>query len=143
MIQRIQTIFLLIVVFLSGLMFLTDFASFEKGAEITGFSVCGIQNVCTTWPLAILNFIILALALVTIFTYKNRILQMRICTFNAILMIGEYALMAFYMYYLKEDAKLNFSYAILFPFVNIVLSYLAWRAIGKDEALVHSYDHLR
>ncbi len=143
MIQRIQSIFLLIVVFLSGLMFQLDFSSFEKGVEISGFNVCGIENVCTTWPLAILNFIILAVALVAIFSYKNRIRQMRICTFNAILMIGEYALMAFYMYYLKEDAKLNFGYAILFPFINIVLTYLAWRAIGKDEALVHSYDHLR
>ncbi|MBR6104996.1 MAG: DUF4293 domain-containing protein [Paludibacteraceae bacterium] len=144
MIQRIQSLFLLVVVFLTGLMFLFDFSNFEKGVETSGFNVCGIENVCTTWPLAILNFLILAIALYTIFAYKNRILQMRICTLNAILMIGQYALMAFYMYYMKDEGtKLNFELPILIPFINIILTYISWRAIGKDEALVHSYDHLR
>ena len=66
MIQRIQSLFLLVVVFLTGLMFLFDFSNFEKGVETSGFNVCGIENVCTTWPLAILNFLILAIALYTI-----------------------------------------------------------------------------
>ena len=29
------------------------------------------------------------------------------------------------------------------PFINIILTYLAIRAIGKDEALVRSLDRLR
>lgn len=143
MIQRIQSVFLLIVVFLSGLLFLLDFSYFEVGNEIQLFNICGIQNAVTTWPLALLNFIILAIALATIFLYKNRILQIRMSVFNMVLMFGIYVLMAYYIYNLKGDANVGYNIAILFPFINIVLTYLAIRSIGKDEALIRSLDRLR
>lgn len=143
MIQRIQSIFLLIVVFLSGMLFLLDFSYFQKGIEVLNFNICGIEETVTTWPLAILNFLVLIIALVAIFMYKNRILQIRLIVFNIVLMLGIYALMSFYIYKLSGTMDIHYNTAIVFPFINIVLSYLAIRSIGKDEALVRSLDRLR
>lgn len=143
MIQRIQSIFLLIVVFLSGLLFLIPFASFQKGVEVSPFTICGIPGTII-WPLILINIIILATALVTIFLYKNRILQIRLCTFNIVLEFGMYLLIAFYLYNLNcDEIQMTLKFPITFPFVNLVLNYLALRAIGKDEALIHSMEHLR
>lgn len=148
MIQRIQTVFLLIVVFLSGILLFCNLVTFAKGQEVLALSLTGInngaENIVSTWPLLALNLIILAIALVTIFQYKNRILQIRISAFNIVLMVGFYLLFAFYYFKTKEDGMLHsFSIALLIPFCNIIFTYLAMRAIGKDEALIRSLNRLR
>ena len=46
-----------------------------------------------TWPVTILLSIIIGISLYTIFQYKNRIRQIRLCVFNIILHIGLVGLM--------------------------------------------------
>lgn len=41
------------------------------------------------------------------------------------------------------DASIKISWPIVILPINIILSYLAIREIGKDEALVHSMERLR
>ena len=90
--------------------------------------------------------IIAIIALVTIFLYRKRILQIRLCVFNALLILGFYGFFAFLIYSLKGDmegASVSVKIALSFPLVNLILDYLAIRNIGADEALVRSLDRLR
>lgn len=70
---------------------------------------------------------------------------MRLNSFNIIIMILTALLCVFYLYIQRKST--NAEIAILLPAVilpvNIILSYLAIRAIGKDEVLVRSLDRLR
>ena len=98
------------------------------------------------WGLFALTAIIAIIALVTIFLYKKRILQIRLCVFNALLILGFYGFFAFLIYSLKGDmegASVSVKIALSFPLVNLILDYLAIRNIGADEALVRSLDRLR
>ncbi len=44
---------------------------------------------------------------------------------------------------LEEALPTHILMPFALPFINIILTYLAIRAIGKDEALVRSLDRLR
>ena len=104
------------------------------------------ELVYPTWGLFALAIVISLLALLTIFLFKKRILQIRLCVFNAILMLGFYGLFAFFCWNLdnqKEIFSLNLKIALSFPLVSLILDYLAIRNIGADEALVRSLDRLR
>lgn len=156
MIQRIQTLYLLIVVIAMSLtLFLPsmkaispeeiDYAlSTLRGLypiEEGGFHFNGV----TMW-LTITNVVILLIALVTIFMYKWRVIQMRFSSFNMVLLIGYYAIFFFTRYVILQQNPMTsstFSWPIILPLISAILTYLALRAIAKDEALVRSLDRLR
>lgn len=152
MIQRIQTIYLLIVTLLTGIvLFLptADFYSLQNG--IFELNYKGLieekgELIFSTWNLTLLVAVILLLSFISIFFYKKRILQIRLIVFNIVLMLGYYALLAYWIFKIKaslENTEVSLSLITSFPLVNIILSYLAIRAIGKDEALIRSLDRLR
>ena len=99
------------------------------------------------WAMFILVAVIALLALITIFLYRKRMLQIRLCIFNAFLMIGFYCLFAFYVHVIKQqigsEISMSIKFALSFPLINIVLDYLAIRNIGADEALIRSLNRLR
>ena len=153
MLQRIQTVYLLIIV---GLMVATLFlplAILQAGDQFYSFDTTGVSTVTAEpelvypmWGLFALTAVISILALVTIFLFKKRILQIRLCVFNAILMLGFYGLFAFFVWMLEgelTDIALNLKIALSFPVIALILDYLAIRNIGADEALVRSLDRLR
>ncbi len=73
-------------------------------------------------------------------------LQIRMSIFNIVLLIGYYAtFVAFIIAYngRLEEFSFQLRFASCLPFVAIVLSYLALRAIGKDEVMVRAADRLR
>ena len=41
------------------------------------------------------------------------------------------------------DGIVSYEITAIFPFVAAILTYLAIRAIGKDEALIRSMDRIR
>ena len=139
MIQRIQSIYLFIVTALG----LTQ--CFFPFATVQGMSL-GMNNCYIYAGLAAITPII---SLVSIFMFKKRILQMRLNSFNIILMVFQIISMLGYFFYNKSNNIVEeiISSHILMPFalpiINIILTYLAIRAIGKDEALVRSLDRLR
>ena len=139
MIQRIQSIYLFIV---SALGITQCFFPF---ATVEGMSL-GMNNCYIYAGLAAIAPII---SLVSIFMFKKRILQMRLNSFNIILMLFQIISMVAYFFYFKSNtvAEDVLPTHILLPFalpiINIILTYLAIRAIGKDEALVRSLDRLR
>ena len=154
MLQRIQTVYLLIVAALGFAMLFLPLANMQAGTELFTFDVFGLnaglepntQQVYRTWSLAVITIISSLLPFITIFLYKKRMLQIRFCIFNAILLICFYALFGFFtwMTYGKYSAThFGIELALSFPLVNLILTYLAIRNIGADETLVRSLERLR
>lgn len=156
MIQRIQTLYLLIVVFAMSLTFFLPSvkAISPEGIDYALSAVRGFYpineggfhiNGVTMW-LTITNVMILLIAIFTIFMYKWRIIQIRLSIFNMVLLIGYYAIFFFTRYVVLQQNTMDsttFSWPIILPLISAILTYLALRAIGKDEALVRSLDRLR
>ena len=99
----------------------------------------------SAYPLAILLTIILIISLITIFFYKNRIRQIRFCIYNILLMFGSGFLTWYYINNFAKKLECNVYYKlpIVFPLIAIVLTYLAFKRIKKDEELVRSADRIR
>jgi hypothetical protein len=71
---------------------------------------------------------------------------MRLSSFNMVLLVGYYAIFFFTRYVILQQnvmASTTFSWPIILPLIGAILTYLALRAIAKDEALVRSLDRLR
>lgn len=153
MIQRIQTLYLLGSFILVGIMFFFPLADLvDAGGKTFQFLYRGVPALeegqaalYDALPVAILLTIISLISFVSIFMFKKRLLQIRMTVFNMICMLGAMGL----LYYSistagKEmDAIVTYSIVNAFPLVALILSYLAIREIGKDEALIRSMDRIR
>jgi hypothetical protein len=155
MIQRIQTVYLFIVAGLFIALLFLPIAVLQSGEQVYSFDVSGL-NMATqpsellypTWSLLAIVAIIILLSFVIIFLYKKRILQIRMCVFNTLLMIGFCILAAMYVWQFSQSpdlpgVKLNIHLWAAFPMIAMILNYLAIRNIGADETLVRSLERLR
>jgi cytochrome c biogenesis factor len=147
MIQRIQTIFILVAAILISTLSGLKLAELSVNNEIFQFYAKGILNgdevVFSGLPILLFIAIITVLHLVVIFMYKKRIRQIRLLVFSIILLIGLFGLFFYFTYSGFSGAKVAFKIPVAFPLIAIVLDWLAIRAIGKDEALVRSLNRLR
>lgn len=147
MIQRIQTIFILIAGIFTASLYFLPFAELVVNNELYIFNAFGIFSgetlVFDGLPIMIFIGLITLLHLIIIFMYKKRILQIRITVFTIILLLGLTGLFFYFLYTGFTGAKVAFKVPMVFPVVAIILDYLAIRAIGKDEALVRSLDRIR
>ena len=151
MIQRIQTLFLLAVVFLSSFMLTGDLIQLTTdGVALISISFPGMKNqagevVQRLWPMSVILALVPLLALIALFLYKKRPLQMRLTMLVLLLSLGTLILGAFYvlMFDRKIDVNIIWKVKVLFPFISAILAWLAYRAILKDELRVRSYDRLR
>ncbi|SCC63130.1 protein of unknown function [Chitinophaga costaii] len=99
----------------------------------------------------IVYMVIVALAAICIFLYKNRKLQFRLTVLDLVLAIGatvlQYVKVGEYATHFQalNTPVVTASYlpAAFLPIVIIVLLYLAARGIYKDEKLIKSLDRLR
>lgn len=152
MIQRIQSIYLLVVSILMGTMFFYPLAELlSDDSQLFIYYFNGIVRdgeealYLLTVPPMILLGIIVGISFFTIFLYKKRVIQMRLNSFNIILMLGYLGLNYYYIQNFSKqlDGVVSYQIAAIFPFVAAILTYLAIRAIGKDEALIRSMDRIR
>ncbi|MCZ4696320.1 DUF4293 family protein [Ancylomarina euxinus] len=153
MIQRIQTLFLLGVLVLMTLMFFFPLAELIDSVNNSySFIYRGIPSLTEgepmlfkAYPVAILLAVIVLNVLVTIFSYKKRIRQIRLTVFNIFCLLGIVGLVYYNVNSQVElmQAIANYSIINAFPLVSIVLSYLAIRNIGRDEAMIRSMDRIR
>ncbi|PCE64385.1 DUF4293 domain-containing protein [Sediminicola luteus] len=135
MIQRIQTLYLALTAVFSALLPLfIPLMSSADGAATFALDLM---------PWGALFFVSAALALGTIFLYKNRQNQF---VFNRLNIILNLFLLGFFVYRslsLSGGASPEKGIGMLIPVLSIVLLVLANRAIKKDEDLVKSVDRLR
>lgn len=113
--------------------------------KITGiFSWEGTRQM-NTLPLLILFGLSGGLLLTDIFLYKRRVVQMRVAVYVILILLGGTGLMAYYIWLVQKDLQADWALkaAFVFPVVAAVLTYLAFRNIRKDEALVRAYERIR
>ena len=151
MIQRIQTLFLLAVAVLSGLMLNGGLLVMNSGSGtlftigFLGLGEEGGEIIQRLWPLSFLLALVPVLALVAIFLYRKRGTQMRVTMITLLLSLGTLLLGAFYviMFDRKIDVTIIWKIKVVFPVISAILAWLAYRAILKDDLMVKSYDRLR
>jgi hypothetical protein len=156
MIQRIQSIFLLLAAVSGVCAFFIPFWTYTGiGVDFTySFGTMGVTHVSgnaqllivSTLPIIILLGLHVILDFVSLFYYKNRSMQIRINTFNifiTLIVIGTVFLWVPYM--IKESvlATEEWNYGLLFPVISFIFLLLANRFIKKDEKLVKAADRLR
>ncbi len=150
MLQRIQTVFLLLASAAMLVASVTPLATFLYNGDRVVFEAMGIYLNGTlgdsTWGLFAVGAFSAVVALFTVFLYRNRILQMRLSIFNMVLMVGFYLYFGFVIFKLNPAENLQFQkvgIGIIMPIIAIILTVLAIRKIGADETLVRSLDRLR
>jgi hypothetical protein len=147
MLQRIQTVFLLIATIVLGMLYTNPLAEISDGVDVYLFNIYGIfkgsDKIFNGISLLIFLSVIVALHVYIIFAFKNRIRQMRILSFTIILILGLFGLFFYFAYAAFEGETVSFKITVALPLAAVILDYLAVRNIGKDEALVRSVDRLR
>ena len=151
MIQRIQTLFLLAVTVLSGLLLTGDLVNLRAGSGalfslgFTGLADNQGELLQRLWPMTVILGLVPLLAIVAVFLYKKRSIQMRLTMLVLLLSVGTIILGAFYilMFDRKIDVTVVWKVRAVFPLVSAILAWLAYRGIMKDDLIVRSYDRLR
>ncbi len=147
MIQRIQTVYILLAGVLTATLYKLKLADLSVNNELMEFFAKGIFKgediVYNGLPLMVLIGIITVLHFAGLFLYKKRILQIRILVFSIILLLGLFGLFFYFTYMGFEGAKVAFKIPVAFPLIAVILDWLAIRAIGKDEALIRSLNRIR
>jgi uncharacterized membrane protein len=140
MIQRPQTLWLLLSVIAAGLSFFFPFATGwmlpPEGTPIKAQVDAGYQLYLT-----VLTFLIMLLGLVTIFLYGDRKKQQWYCLLGLLLCTllgGLYVRVLFYE--LKEYVPSLTSLLLLAQWAGFLL---AWKGIRHDEKLIKEQDSLR
>ncbi|MBT8191416.1 MAG: DUF4293 domain-containing protein [Bacteroidia bacterium] len=144
MIQRIQTVFLFLATLCFGGLFLAPFALSDK--EIQPFFEDRLFNIQDHIVLLILTIIGGMVALISIFMYRNRPLQMRL-GFLGIISSLFLALVASWLVYSNaqeiSDVVIEDQIGLYLPVAALLFFILSNRFIKKDEKTVQSMDRLR
>lgn len=160
MIQRIQSLYLLIAAVLMGLMCFLPLVQLYGASEgiseelvltAFGFKTVGPEPVTVVHTLAMGVVIAFAalLPFVTIFLFKRRMAQFRLSASEIVLLIGSQIFAVFYNFRaVKGMASFDNAIYVLklpffFPLIAIFFVWLAMRGIMKDIKLVKSLDRIR
>ena len=151
MIQRIQSLYLLISTILGVVCLSMPLGYFctAQGERISDLYNLWLKINETethefTWALFALLTGISALTFLNIFLFRRRALQMRVAVLCMILLLGYYAFFGVLLYIAHGNGYVFTPHVTAaFPAVCIILNYLAFRGILKDELLIKSLDRLR
>ena len=148
MIQRKQTLFLLAVLIIAIIQFFLPFQTFSSTEET--WPICLMPG-CSSDIISayiyipmVFNFLVLVLSVVTIFLYKNRVIQYKLANLTAlfsVFVVGFFFLLSF----LKDNAIGSIKYEIgaFLPVMSAIFAFIAAHFIKKDELLVRSADRIR
>ena len=152
MLQRIQTIFLLLVALC---MLLVLFFPFWTG----GVNASGEEMSLTAWKftsgerevafpyvlIATLAIASVVVAIIEISKYKNRLLQIKLGALNSLLMAGTLGLAVFFYRDIIGEAanQGEYGFGLWLPAIAMICNVIANRFIRKDERLVRSADRIR
>lgn len=165
MIQRVQTIFLLLISVCMGtvlayyiwtgradeqnqVMSLSAFSIevIDTNGTLSDFSDDTVLESRGTWYIGVLAILASLTALVSVFQYKNRLNQMKLGALNSLFMVATLGLSYFNISQLEGIApevqgapQLGF----YLPVAGLLLNMVANRFIRRDEKLVKSVDRIR
>ncbi len=140
MIQRIQTIWLVLVILLASCSAFLPFAH-KSLIDVYGKASLEKMNTSTYPALAIAAAAMVVIAAITIFMFKNRKTQKTFCWLGVLASLTCLGLQIWYGYRPSENTALTFGLAL--PFVCSMLFIKAYADINADDKLVKSVDRLR
>lgn len=157
MIQRKQTIFLVLSLLAFVFLFVSPFASFDVGTVLTAnIGILGVQGLYDFTKfnymfiiMRILTTLFMCLVIVTIFMYKNRPLQIQLCAFAFlanVFLVGAMLLtttMFSNFFDLSRENPINYLFPTFIPIFTLLSMWWTVRSIRKDEALTRSLNRLR
>lgn len=161
MVQRIQTLFLILSAIALVALAFFPIANFTNAPGVEGATAYYIFTIFEisdgvggspfsfwfTLPLIVIPAAIAILSIVAVFLYKNRPEQIRLTQtgifLNILLVVG---ILFFYIERIESvtQTTANYEYVgIYLPLISLVFLVLAHRFIRRDEKLVRSIDRLR
>ena len=142
MIQRIQSVYLLLAAILGVFSYFMPFA--QAGSDtMTIYNVSNLSGeVASAQIFPWLISLGIAVTLLAIFLFKKRSLQIKVSAGAAMifLLTGSLFLILADRF---TNLKIDFQFWIALPFISALLCYAAVRNIKKDEKLVRAADRLR
>ncbi len=143
MIQRVQSLYLIMASIVSGLLVFI-FPFYIYNGDMVGIEQAFMSDSLLLNAIAWLFMISAGLALASLFLFKNRNTQIVINRFNIILNFLLLGLIVYQLLTLSGETSVSEKGIGLFlPLIVVVLLSLATKAILKDERLVKSADRLR
>jgi hypothetical protein len=153
MIQRIQSVFLLIAAVLSALLLTGTIMEMKDvfgnlyalDFKSLAVSIDGKAQVQNLWPLTAILVAVPVACIISIFMYKNRRLQMKFTIASLMLSLGSVFVAGFYLIMLSKKIEMTYIWhlKVILPLLTAVLCWLAYRAIQKDDEKVRSLDRIR
>ena len=152
MIQRKQTIFLFLAAVFGILAMCMQLAmvTFEGATVYRFFSLWAIGQdgashfILTPCPLFVLLLLSSTLSVCTIFLYKRRPLQAKLCMANIFIALLWYIALLVISKQLAPDAmNFHLQTASAFPAVMVILLFMARKGVLADEKLVQAADRIR
>ena len=140
MIQRKQTIWLIIAALLNAGVLLFDL--FRVHTVVNGVETIAPYRTNEHFPLLLIAIVMILLPLVTIFLFGNRARQMRLCAMG---MVASSSFITLLLSNVSVEPPATVTYWIgsVLPVVSLLFFVLAIIGIRKDEKLVKSVDRLR
>jgi hypothetical protein len=143
MLQRIQSIWLLLAAIFAAITFRFPFYTGNRVVDAATHTAAYTElNATSTIWLSILTALTGAIAFVTIFLFDNRKLQLKLSYLGIFLTV-----ILLVVYFLETGNFVagtgTFALSCIFPFATLGFYILAARGIWKDEKLIKSMDRLR
>jgi len=144
MIQRIQSVYLLIATVLSGgFIFLFNLWVTEQGTKFFALDSLSSDNLVLA-SIFVLFITSAILTLIAIFQFKKRQLQFVLGRLTILINFILVGILVYFAQNLSGEIKISEKgIGLLIPIFTIVFVALANKAIKKDEELVKSVDRLR
>ncbi len=150
MLQRIQSLYLAIVVLLEILVSQFNLIKFTKDGENFELSVFGLFNsdgATTHEDQKQLVLVVLAvvMSILSIAMFKNRTMQIKVVNFTKLIILTQAAFVVLSLYFMNQNFATNMypGFSAYFIVVASILVLKASKAIKKDEELVKSVDRIR
>ena len=142
--QRIQTLYLLLIILIQWGSLSLPIGSYSDGDQMEkGLNLLG--DIATTESI-IFSVLITLTSSWAIAMFKNRKKQMQLCGLLTLVIIVALitTIVSVWIFAIDQPVMPKFYYAnLIFPFATIAFSILAKRAIRKDDELVRSSNRLR
>ncbi|MDB5201792.1 MAG: hypothetical protein JWQ27_1201 [Ferruginibacter sp.] len=136
MLQRIQTIWLFLAAACAFASLKLPFYSGTNTSGIPSYELMGTEN----FLLMLLTIAIGVVALITIFLYKNRKIQLRLCLLGIVL---EVLLIFLYYRELKNYMGGTYSLTSILHALILVFLFMAARGIRNDDRIIKESNRLR
>ncbi|MDE7125214.1 MAG: DUF4293 domain-containing protein [Muribaculaceae bacterium] len=137
-IQRWQTVFLLIAAIMAGIFSFSTVAVFHVGETVNGFQPADAPVYLTV------NILIALLLVLCIFMYRNLRRQMLMTLVSIVLVAASMVSGGFIIYGgMNGGGTVELVGADLLLLGTAIFALLAYRRMGRDRKLLSSYDSLR